>query len=102
MDGDGRGDILINADNILAVAYGKETTGEQNAVDFYGGVGGFRINTSGVSGGAARIVGDVNGDGRADILIVRPELDRAYVLYGGPAAQRGPARGRRRRPRRLS
>lgn len=88
VDGDGRGDILINADNILAVAYGKETTGEQNAVDFYGGVGGFRINTSGVSGGAARIVGDVNGDGRADILIVRPELDRAYVLYGGPAAQR--------------
>ncbi|MCH9684710.1 MAG: hypothetical protein K0V04_24960 [Deltaproteobacteria bacterium] len=88
VDGDGRGDILINAENILAVAYGKATTGQQNAVDFYGGVGGFRINTNGVTGGAARIVGDVNGDGLADILIVRQDLDQAYVLYGGPAAQR--------------
>ncbi|MCA9707909.1 MAG: hypothetical protein KDK70_18805, partial [Myxococcales bacterium] len=88
VDGDGRGDLLIDADNILAVAYGKDTVGSQNAVDFYGGVGGFRINTPGVPGGAARIVGDVNGDGRADLLVVRQELDRAYVLYGGPAAQR--------------
>lgn len=88
VDGDGRGDILIDAQNVIAVAYGKDTTGEQDAVDFYGGIGGFRINTPGVPGGGARIVGDVNGDGRADVLVVRQDLDRAFVLYGAPAAQR--------------
>lgn len=88
VDGDGRGDILIDADDALVVAYGKDATGEQDAEEIWAGTGGFRIDTPGVSAGAARIVGDVNGDGRADLLVVRPELDQAYVLYGGPASQR--------------
>ena len=88
VDGDGRGDVLINATNVLAIGYGKDTTGSQNAVDFHGGLGGFRINTPGVPPGAARIVGDMNGDGRADIAITDADAQRVYVLYGGPAAQR--------------
>jgi hypothetical protein len=88
VDGDGRGDILVDADHALVVAYGKDSVGEQDIEEIWAGVGGFRIETSGVSAGAARIVGDMNGDGRADVLVVRPELDRAYVLYGAPAIER--------------
>jgi len=88
VDGDGRGDILIDADEALVVAYGKDSTGEQDAEEVWAGTGGFRIDTPGLLGGAARIVGDVNGDGRADVLVVRSELDQAYVLYGEPATER--------------
>ena len=88
VNGDGRGDILINAENIIAVGYGKDETGDQNAVDFHGGLDGFRINTTARGGGAARIIGDMNGDGQADIAITDPSSSQIYVLYGSEAAQR--------------
>ena len=87
VDGDGRGDILINATNVIAVGYGKDEMGGQDAVDFHGGLGGFRINATARAGGAARIVGDMNGDGLADIAITDP-AGQIYVLYGSAAAQR--------------
>ncbi|MBV1860247.1 MAG: FG-GAP repeat protein, partial [Nannocystaceae bacterium] len=88
VNGDGDGDILINAEDVLVVGFGKASPGMQTGLEFHSGLGGLRINTPGVPAGAARIVGDMNGDGRSDIVITHSGTQRAYVLYGGPAAQR--------------
>lgn len=97
VNGDGLGDIGISApgsnqggpDNLgrAYVVFGKTTTTDSSLTSITAGTGGFVINGPsdgfGVDMGAA---GDVNGDGRADIMISHPITPASqgtiFVLYG--------------------
>ena len=92
-NGDGRAEILIGVRDFndfaanqgaVYVIDGKATGTGVNLNDIAAGIGGYII--TGVAqddaGAAVAGVGDVNGDGRADILIGAPRSDRAYVVFG--------------------
>jgi Ca2+-binding RTX toxin-like protein len=82
--GDGRAEILLASSGTGAVYVvdGKATGVAVNLSAIAAGVGGYAI--TGLGGGGARVsdAGDVNGDGRHDILIGAPEQDAAYLVYG--------------------
>jgi VCBS repeat-containing protein len=99
VNGDGRPDIgiggrlndLNGTDSGSAwVVFGKTTTTTVNLGSL--GAGGFRIggeNDSDLAGFSLTAAGDVNGDGRADILVGAPGADQngaatgaAYIVYG--------------------
>lgn len=93
LNGDGKAEILVGAPSSNAggdqsgavyVVFGKSTTSTVLLGTVAGGTGGFRIN--GVAGDQAGSVltgvGDVNGDGKADILVGAPGSDSAYVVFG--------------------
>lgn len=93
LNGDGKAEILIGTPDSTAggansgavyVVYGKSTTTAVNLANVAAGVGGFRITgVAGDDAGAAVSgLGDVNGDGLADILIGAPRSDSAYVVFG--------------------
>lgn len=101
MNGDGRAEILIGAPqrNSAYLVFGKADTAD---VDLRAlGTRGFRLDgvapEAGVSngdlnaGGAVASAGDVNGDGRGDMLVGAPSADvrdgsaftgKAYVVFG--------------------
>lgn len=92
-NGDGRSEILIGVadDNTggtnagaVYVVDGKATGTAVNLANVAAGTGGYKI--IGVAqddaGAAVSSAGDVNGDGRADILIGAPRSDSAYVVFG--------------------
>jgi len=99
MNGDGVNEILIGSPNTgsgkdkggaVYVVFGKA---DGAAVDLKNlGANGFVINgirgdtKTGVRGDnlgdAVTGVGDVNGDGRADILVAAPKADHAYLVFG--------------------
>ena len=93
LNGDGKAEILIGAADSDAggtdsgaayVVFGKNTTTPVLLGSVAGGSGGFRIK--GMAGDHAGSVltglGDVNGDGKADILVGAPGSDGAYVVFG--------------------
>lgn len=94
-NGDGKAELLIGAANsqvggpnagAVYVAFGKSTTSTLDLTAVAAGAGGYRI--TGVSGdavgGAVSSVGDVNGDGIADILIGAAGSNSAYLVWGKP------------------
>jgi hypothetical protein len=100
VNGDGRGDLVIGApsaspvDDAAGTAYvvfGKPTPAlvELSALES-GAEGGFAIHGAGAGFGAGSSVaaaGDVNGDGRADVIVGSPTADpggagAAYVVFG--------------------
>lgn len=92
-NGDGRSEILIGVadDNTggsnagaVYVLDGKVTGGTVNLADLATGIGGYMIigEAQSDAGAAVSSAGDVNGDGRADILIGAPRSDSAYVVFG--------------------
>ncbi|MCC6831103.1 MAG: FG-GAP repeat protein [Thermoleophilia bacterium] len=103
LDGDGRADIAVGTDDdrngrtdsgSVHVIFGKTTS---TAVDLTAlGAGGFRIDgpEAGALASRALAAGDVNGDGRADLVIGAPGTDDAsgadagavYVVYGTAGA----------------
>ncbi|MFD2450837.1 beta strand repeat-containing protein [Ideonella paludis] len=92
-NGDGKAELLIGAASsqiggpnagAVYVAFGKSTTSTLDLTSVAAGNGGYRI--TGVSGdavgGAVSSVGDVNGDGLADILIGATGSNSAYLVWG--------------------
>ncbi|WP_428659015.1 hypothetical protein [Reyranella sp.] len=93
MNGDGKAEILVGADGSDAggaqsgaayVVFGKSTTTSVSLASVSAGTGGFRVKgIAGDQAGAALAgLGDVNGDGKADVLIGAPGSDSAYVVFG--------------------
>lgn len=93
LNGDGKAEILIGAPDSNAggaqsgavyVVLGKSTTSKVLLGTVAGGAGGFRINgmAGDQAGSALTGLGDVNGDGKADILVGAPGSDSAYVVFG--------------------
>ncbi len=96
VNGDGRADILVGArdagvDNQGAayVVFGKTSTGGIDLNELADG--GFRMDGAAAddsAGDAVSGVGDVNGDGRPDVLVGAPSADgprsggTAYVVFG--------------------
>ena len=101
LNADGKNDILIGAAGNDAggtdagaayVVFGKQTDGAVNLTNVSAGTGGFRIigqNAGDSAGQALATVGDLNGDGKAEILVGAMGNDAggtnagaAYVVYG--------------------
>ena len=89
VNGDGRADVMLGApfagpNGAVVVVYGKADT---LAVDVGSLAGkGFRIDGApgDRAGSAVAPAGDVNGDGRPDLLIGASGTGRAYVVFGRP------------------
>jgi hypothetical protein len=101
VNGDGRADVIVGATGAgnnartnsgsAYVVFGKSST---TAIDLYAlGAGGFRIDGAAASDEAGYAVagaGDVNGDGRPDVIVGAPyarnngrtNSGSAYVVYG--------------------
>lgn len=85
-NGDGRAEILIGAQmsDSVYVVNGKATGATVDLGVVATGVGGYAITGAAGSqvGASVGSAGDVNGDGRDDILIGAPGENSAYVVYG--------------------
>ena len=91
INGDGINDVIIGAPNLgkSYVVYGKAGGGDVADVDLSNlGTAGFVITgeTNTASGTAVNSAGDINGDGRGDIIIGAPNFNsgagKSYVIYG--------------------
>jgi FG-GAP repeat len=96
VNGDGRADVLVGArgagvndPGAAYVVFGKTSTGGIDLNELADG--GFRMDGAAVgdmAGDAVSGVGDVNGDGRPDVLVGAPSADgprsggTAYVVFG--------------------
>ena len=87
-NGDGRGDLLVSApkrrDDGLWVVFGKPDAAPVDLGSL--GAGGYEIDGTGLSGidpYTTDAAGDVNGDGRGDVVIGSGEA--AWVVYGRAA-----------------
>jgi hypothetical protein len=92
VNGDGRADVVVGAGNVAYVVFGKASMTNVSLGNL--GSGGFRID--GAKGGdeagtSVAGAGDVNGDGRADVIVGAPRRDDAdgrqdtggaYVVFG--------------------
>lgn len=92
-NGDGKSEILLGSAKVDAggldsgaayVVFGKSTGTEVDLSDVAAGIGGYRIagDVNDSAGSAVTGLGDINGDGIADMLISAPGNDSAYVVYG--------------------
>ncbi|MFL5748993.1 MAG: hypothetical protein ACJ767_00085 [Chloroflexota bacterium] len=104
MNGDGLGDVIVGADGAdnnarlgsgsAYVVFGKSSTDPVQLATFGSPVGnaGFRIDGAAAgdqTGNAVAGTGDVNGDGRPDVVVGAPETDvngngsgSAFVVFG--------------------
>ena len=94
MNGDGLAEIVVGAygndaggvdAGAVYVVFGKATTTGVSLTTVAAGTGGFRITgaTAGAHiGSAVANIGDINGDGRGDLLIGAPGANEAYVVFG--------------------
>ena len=89
VNGDGRSDVVVGASGADSayVVFGKADTQSVDLASL--GSGGFRIGGDG-AGASVAGAGDVNGDGRRDVLVGAPFADKnerrdsgsAYVVFG--------------------
>jgi len=92
VNGDGFDDFIVGAPGGAGglgesfVVFGGEGLTEVNPADIQAGTGGFNIVGPEAGAGAGASVssaGDINGDGFADLLIGAPNIDEAFVVFGG-------------------
>ncbi|SDD27395.1 Hemolysin-type calcium-binding repeat-containing protein [Sphingomonas sp. YR710] len=92
-NGDGKSEILIGAQHSqiggidsgsVYVVFGKSTGTAVDLTNVANGTGGYVIKGVAGDGAGAAVanVGDLNGDGRSDILIGAANSDGAYVVFG--------------------
>jgi hypothetical protein len=105
VNGDGKADIIIGADGwssykgAIYVVFGKAAGWSGTATTlnstFLNGTNGFELDGSVASGetGFSVAAGDVNGDGKADIIISAPygTANAVYVVFGKAAGWSGTA-----------
>jgi len=94
LNGDGLVEIVVGAygndaggadAGAVYVVFGKATTTGISLATIAAGTGGYRIKggTAGAHiGSAVASLGDINGDGRGDLLIGAPGANEAYVVFG--------------------
>jgi VCBS repeat-containing protein len=93
LNGDGKAEILVGTtasqiggtdSGAVYVVFGKSSTTAVDLTNVAAGTGGFVIRgvTGDMAGAAVSGVGDINGDGLADILVAAPGSDSAYVVFG--------------------
>lgn len=93
LNGDGKAEILVGAPDSHAggdqsgavyVVFGKSATSKVLLGTVAAGTGGFVIKgmAGDHAGSAVTGLGDVNGDGKGDILVGAPGSDSAYVVFG--------------------
>lgn len=93
LNGDGKADILVGATGndeggtdagAVYVVFGKSTGTQVNLSSIAAGTGGFKIigNAGDAIGMAMSDIGDVNGDGKSDILVGSSNGDAAYIVFG--------------------
>ncbi|WP_137180750.1 cadherin domain-containing protein [Roseomonas sp. AR75] len=97
LNGDGRADLVVGAPGNDAggsdggaayVVWGKATRAGVDLANVAAGTGGYRITgvTGEAAGSALATLGDLNGDGKAEILVGAPGADggagAAYVVFG--------------------
>ncbi len=93
LNGDGKAEILIGAtgvsdkgpdDGAVYVVFGKSTGTAVNLDNIAAGTGGFRIigKQDDMAGSTVSSIADVNGDGKAEIVIGAAGNEIAYVVYG--------------------
>lgn len=100
VDGDGRRDVVLGAPGYSGgigrayVAFGRAMPAAIATSDLVAGTGGFAIEGQAPlsnAGAAVALMTDVNGDGRAEVLLGAPNFDpmavdnagRAYLVHGG-------------------
>jgi len=85
VNGDGLDDVIVGAyfANESYVVFGKATTDSVNLQDIVAGTGGFVISGDHGQGfGAVSGAGDVNGDGRDDLIVGASTSGSAFVVFG--------------------
>ncbi|TFU06302.1 hypothetical protein EUV02_04700 [Polymorphobacter arshaanensis] len=93
LNGDGKSEILIGSPDskiggtnsgAVYVLFGKGTGTAVDLTAVANGTGGYVIKgvAQDMAGGAVTGLGDVNGDGKADILVGAARSDSAYVVFG--------------------
>jgi hypothetical protein len=91
VDGDGIDDLVITDEWGTAwIVYGRPHLASIDLTSHDGSVSRYEGQADSLHGGIVAAAGDVNGDGRADVLLSAPgwqgdgEASRAFVLFGGP------------------
>ena len=82
VNGDGRSDVVLHREpGGLAVVFGASTPGHVDLAEVAAGEGGFVIEPGTQGDVEWRASGDVNGDGRLD-LVARADAARTLVVFG--------------------
>jgi Ca2+-binding RTX toxin-like protein len=79
VNGDGRTDYLIGGSGVSYVVFGSATPGNVLLTEVGAGNGGYALNF----GGSPVNLGDINGDGRGDLLVTNFTSQQSSIYHSG-------------------